>query len=127
MSSPIQDGEEHFMATFKIEPDENTLHGFFSCDLKPVLTIDSGDTVHFKTIDAEWGLENFNVTLIENPQAGPPPRQNASTNVEGPMVHALCGPVFIREAEPGMTLAIHIESIQPGRWGWTACGKMPRG
>jgi len=114
------------MATFKIEPDENTLHGFFSRDLKPILTIDSGDTVHFKTIDAEWGLENFNVTLVD-PAAGPPPRNTAKTNIEGPMGHALCGPVFIRGAEPGMTLAIHIESIQPSAWGWTVGGKSEEG
>ena len=115
------------MATFKIEPNENTLHGFFSGDLKPVLTIDSGDTVDFKTIDAEWGLENFNVTLITEPGAGPPPRKTATTNVEGPRGHALCGPVFIRGAEPGMTLAIHIDSIQPGTWGWTVGGKSKEG
>ena len=53
------------MATFKIEPNENTLHGFFSRDLPPVITIDPGDTVLFKTIDAEWGLENFTVTLVD--------------------------------------------------------------
>jgi acetamidase/formamidase len=119
VNSPIQDGEEHFMATFKIEPDENTLHGFFSRDLKPILTINSGDSVDFKTIDAEWGIENFTVTTFD-PQEGQPSRKLASTKVEGPMGHALCGPVFIRGAEPGMTLAIHIESIQPGKWGWTA-------
>jgi len=114
------------MATYKIDPNENTLHGFFSRDLAPVLTIDPGDTVHFKTIDAEWGLENFNVTLVD-PETGPPPRKTATTNIEGPMGHALCGPVFIRGAEPGMTLAIHIDSIRTGTWGWTVGGKTPEG
>jgi len=106
------------MAIHKIEPNENTLHGFFSRDLAPILTIDSGDTVHFKAIDAEWGLENFNVTLVD-PEMGPPPRKTGETNIEGSIGHALCGPVFIRGAEPGMTLAIHIDSIQTGTWGWT--------
>lgn len=115
------------MATFKVEPDENTLHGFFSRDLKPILTIDSGDTVDFKTIDAEWGLENFNVTLVSNHQAGPPPRRTATTKIAGPMGHALCGPIFIRGAGPGMTLAVHIEAVQPGKWGWTVGGKTPEG
>lgn len=114
------------MATFKIEPTETTLHGFFSRDLPPVLTIDPGDTVLFKTIDAEWGLENFTVTLFD-PNGGQPERKTAHTAVEGPMGHALCGPVFIRGAEPGMTLAIHIESVQPGKWGWTVGGKTPEG
>ncbi len=111
------------MPTFKIEPNENTLHGFFSRDLAPVLTIDSGDTIHFKTIDAEWGLENYSVTLVD-PKTGPPPRKTAN---EDPSGHALCGPVFIRGAEPGMTLAIHIDSIRTDTWGWTVGGKTPEG
>jgi acetamidase/formamidase len=114
------------MATFKIEPTETTLHGFFSRDLQPVLTIDPGDTVLFKTIDAEWGVENFTVTLFD-PKDGPPPRQTANTDIEGPRGHALCGPVFIRGAEPGMTLAVHIESVQAGKWGWTVGGHTPEG
>ena len=111
------------MAIYKIEPNENTLHGYFSRDLAPILTIDSGDTVHFKTIDAEWGLENFNVTLVD-PEKGPPPRKVAH---DDPMGHALCGPVYVRGAEPGMTLAIHIDSIRTGTWGWTVGGKTPEG
>lgn len=116
------------MAVFKIEPDENTLHGFFSRDLEPVLTIDPGDTVHFKTLEAEWGYENFDVTLITDPQAGPPPRSRmAQSKHAGPRGHALCGPVYVRGAEPGMTLAVHIDAIQPGTFGWTVGGKTPEG
>jgi len=114
------------MAVHFLETNENTLHGFFSRDLAPVLTIDSGDTIHFKTLEAEWGLENFSATLID-PQVGPPPRKMAETNIQGPRGHALCGPVFIRGAEPGMTLAIHIDSIRTGTWGWTVGGKSPDG
>jgi acetamidase/formamidase len=40
-----------------LEPDARTLHGHFSCDRPPVLTIDQGDTVVFRTLDAGWGLE----------------------------------------------------------------------
>jgi acetamidase/formamidase len=114
------------VATFKVEPNQKTLHGFFSRDLQPVLTIDSGDTVLFKTIDAEWGLENFSITRFA-PRVGPPPRKTATTNLEGPKGHALCGPVSIRGTEPGMTLAIHIESIRPGTWGWTVGGETTEG
>jgi acetamidase/formamidase len=106
------------MGTYTIEPNETSLHGFFSRGLSPILTIDSGDTVHFKTIEAEWGLENFSVTTID-PKSGPPPRKTAETKIEGPRGHALCGPVAIRGAEPGMTLAINVESIRTGTWGWT--------
>jgi acetamidase/formamidase len=109
------------MTIHYIEPDENTLHGFFSRDLQPVLTIDSGDTVHFKTLEAEWGLENFPV-LKQAPKSAPPPRKLATTNIEGPMGHALCGPIAIRGAEPGMALAIKVESIRMSTWGWTFGG-----
>ena len=108
------------MAIYKIEPDENTLHGFFSRDLPPILTIDSGDTVHFRTLEAEWGLENFTATTWDD--SGPPPHRTATTKHEGPRGHALCGPVAIRGAEPGMTLAIKVENIRIGTWGWTTGG-----
>jgi acetamidase/formamidase len=106
------------MATYKIEPNEETLHGFFSRDLPPILSIDPGDTVHFRTIDADWGLENFTATSFGS-NASPPPRRLATTRVDGPKVHALCGPVTIRGAEPGMTLAIQVKKIRIGTWGWT--------
>ncbi|HZC05710.1 MAG TPA: acetamidase/formamidase family protein [Ktedonobacterales bacterium] len=105
------------MATYQIRPERATLHGIFSRELPPVLTIQSGDTVRFQTLDAGWHVE---------------PRRSADPN-ERPHVfeprdpdrdagHALCGPVAIQGAEPGMTLAIHINEIRPGSWGFTASG-----
>ncbi len=82
------------MATHTIEPDSRTLHGFFSPDLAPILTIESGDTVRFRTLDADWGLG----PLTEFVPPGPPKRRRATTTVAGPMGHALCGPVAIRGA-----------------------------
>jgi formamidase len=38
------------------------------------------------------------------------------------MVHPLVGPVYIDGAMPGDTLAVTIESIEPGPFGWTAAG-----
>ena len=40
------------MAVHRVEPSPATLHGHFSRDLPPVLTIDPGDTVSFRTLDA---------------------------------------------------------------------------
>ena len=45
------------MATYHIDPERRTLHGTFSRDLAPVLTIAPGDTVVYRTLDAGWGLE----------------------------------------------------------------------
>ena len=40
-----------------LEPDAQTLHGYFSPEMQPILTIDSGDSVRLRTLDAGWGLE----------------------------------------------------------------------
>lgn len=98
------------MTIHYIEPTDETLHGPFSRDRKPILTIDSGDTVRFKTLDAGWGLEPF-------PEEGK--RRQHEARVIG---HALCGPVAIRGAKPGMVLEIQINNIVPGAWGWTSGG-----
>lgn len=100
------------MALHIIEPERKTLHGQFSSDLAPVVTIDSGDTVRYRTIDVGWGLES--------PVAPNQPRRKFGPRIpeqdDGP---ALCGPIAIHDAKPGMVLAIHIEVVQPDTWGWT--------
>ena len=45
------------MATYRIEPAPETLHGTFSREYPPILSIDSGDTVLFRTLNAGWVLE----------------------------------------------------------------------
>lgn len=98
------------MALHMLEPDSQTLHGHFSPDLPPLLTIDPGDTVRYRTLDAMWGLEPFDV---EDNRPYFQPR----SNIPGDDGHALIGPVAVRGAEPGMTLAVHIGAIVPGAYG----------
>lgn len=105
------------MATYHIEPERRTLHGHFSRDLPPVLTIDSGDTVVFRTLDANWAVEPRTSPRVEDwPRPFSPMEKGKDSG------HALCGPVAIRGAEPGMTLAIEIHEIVPGSWGWNGAG-----
>ncbi|MFN8563413.1 MAG: hypothetical protein U0703_17765 [Anaerolineae bacterium] len=40
------------MAVYQIKPVRETLHGYFSRNLPPVLKIQSGDTVQFQTLEA---------------------------------------------------------------------------
>jgi acetamidase/formamidase len=103
------------MATFHIEPERRTLHGTFSRDLPPALIIDAGDTVVFRTLDAGWGLEP--VTAIDGER-----RKFELRDEETDQGHALCGPVEIRGAEPGMTLEVHIGEVRPGSYGFTFAG-----
>jgi len=102
------------MAYHIIEPDNGNLHGFFSRDLPPILNIDPGDTVRYRTLDAGW-----NVTK--------PSGQDRNRNQwhifpgrdpERDKGHALNGPIAIRGAKPGMTLVIRIDAIEPGAWGY---------
>jgi acetamidase/formamidase len=99
------------MATHYIKPERTALHGHFSRDLSPILTIDSGDAVVFRTLDAGWHLDRETTF-------SPLDRVRDSG-------HALCGPVAIRGAEPGMTLRVEIKSIVLGNWGWGGAGGWP--
>ena len=99
-----------------VEPGRETLHGVFSRELPPVLTVDPGDVVVFRTLDAGWGLEP-----PASPGAGRRRFEEARPEWRGDG-HALCGPVAVRGAEPGMTLEIRIGEVRPGRWGWTHAG-----
>jgi hypothetical protein len=91
-----------------LKPERRTLHGHFSRDLPPVLTIDPGDTVQYSTLDANWGLEPF---------VGGPYYHTRKT-FEGRVPglddgHALVGPVAVRGARPGMTLEVQVKTARP--------------
>jgi acetamidase/formamidase len=101
------------MPTYYIAPERRTLHGHFSRDLPPVLTIKPGDTVQYSTLDAGWGLEQY--TGGERLKFEP-------RDSELDKGHALCGPIRIEGAEPGMALAVRIDEIVPGPYGWTVAG-----
>jgi len=45
------------MTTHDIPLSEATVHGYFSRDLPPVLTIDAGDAVRFQSLNAGWRWE----------------------------------------------------------------------
>ncbi len=96
------------MANYIIRPDRRTLHGHFSRELPPILTIEPGDTVQFSTLNAGWGIERGR--KFE-------PRTKGLDDG-----HALCGPIAIRGAEPGMTLEVQIGEIVPARYGETVAG-----
>jgi len=105
------------MATHHIEPERATLHGHFSRDLTPVLTINPGDTVVYRTLDASWAVEPRTSLKWDE---GPRKLEPRAKELDGG--HALCGPVAIRGAEPGMTLVVRYDAILPGTWGWTVAG-----
>ena len=106
------------MTSYTIEPERRTLHGTFSREFPPILEIAPGDTVVYRALDAGWGLEP--------PHADGTARRRFEPR--DPVLdagHALCGPLAIRGARPGMALKVHINDLQPGSYGWTWAGGQP--
>ena len=103
------------MKIHTLKPERENLHGHFSRDLPPVLTIDSGDTVRYRTIDPAWGV-------AAPSEPGGSTESFVPRDDEKDHGHALCGPIEIQGAEPGMTLAVQINQIRPASWGWGGAG-----
>jgi len=99
----------------EIPLERRTLHGHFSRDLEPVAEVRPGDVVRFATLDAGWGLE--------------PPREDGSQrerfsplDEELDAGHALIGPLAVLGAVAGQTLAVGIEEVRVGPFGWSVAG-----
>jgi acetamidase/formamidase len=96
------------MAVHRLAPALDTVTDVFARDLAPVLTLDPGDTLDVRTLDAAGQLSR--------PSAPGAPTESLLTSRRG---HCLAGPIFVRGAEPGMTLAVRVESLRPADWGYT--------
>lgn len=94
-----------------VEPRPGTVHGCFSRELPPILEVDSGDTVRLRTLDADWGLEQFTALDV--------PRRKFRHRLDRDKGHALLGPIAVRGAHPEAVLEVEIHAIRPGRYGWT--------
>lgn len=108
------------MTTHTLAPRRQTLHGTFSRQWDPVLRVAPGDTVVVETLDARWSVEPPapDGTLGARFEPRTPDRDTG---------HALCGPIAVDGARPGMTLAVEIGDIVPGEWGWTGGGGWTNG
>ncbi len=108
------------MTTYTLEPDLRTLHGYFSAERAPLLTIDPGDSVSYRTLEAGWRIEPLVGGAYQ--QVARFPGYDAEVHGSG---HALIGPIAIRGARPGMTLAVRVNAVVPGAWGNTLAGGWP--
>jgi acetamidase/formamidase len=95
----------------EIPLERRTLHGHFSRDLPPILTIDSGDTVAFACLDAGWHVA--------------PADKFEPREAELDDGHALIGPFEIRGARAGQTLEVRIDEVRVGSWGATFSAGWP--
>jgi acetamidase/formamidase len=93
--------------------ERRTLHGHFSRDLEPIVAVDPGDSVAFSTLDSGWYVE-----LAEEP---PSPRFEPRDE-ELDAGHALIGPIEVRGAHAGGTLAVRFDELRVGAFGFTVAG-----
>ena len=112
----------------------NTVHwGYFSHNLKPVLELDSGDTVTIETL-TQHASDDWERMVAGDPGAESvfhwtAERKNVNRRGAGPMdasifgrgagegfgVHICTGPIAVRHAEPGDVLEVRILDIHTRR------------
>jgi acetamidase/formamidase len=96
------------MTLHRLDATPDTVVDVFSRDAAPVLTIDPGDRIVVRSLDASGYVER---------QSSPGERvRRLLPDARG---HCLTGPVAVRGAEPGATLSVRLDTLQPGDWGWT--------
>jgi acetamidase/formamidase len=96
------------VALHEIPLERRTLHGHFSRDREPILTVDSGDSIAFSCPDSGWNLG--------------PGEKFAPRDPELDAGHALVGSIEVRGARAGQTLEVQIDELRIGQWGVTMAG-----
>ncbi len=92
------------MTTHELALEQHNLHGHFCRDFDAVLSVDPGDSVRIEVPNAGWRVG------ADEPVSWDPPEGAG---------HALAGPIEVRGARSGQTLAVRIDEVEPGSWGVT--------
>ena len=85
----------------------------FSRAHPPVLSVEPGDTVIVRSLDASGYLERQAV-----------PGENRPKLIPAARGHCLTGPIEVRGAQPGDMLALRLIDLRPGDWGWTVAAAL---
>lgn len=96
------------MALHRLDATAGTVVDVFSRDALPALTVDPGDTVVLRSLDASGYVEQQRS-----------PGEQVPRLLADARGHCLTGPIEVRGAEPGMTVSVHLRRMQPDGWGWT--------
>ena len=96
------------MALHEIPLERRTLHGHFSRDLEPILTVESGDSIGLACLNSGWRTAEHEVF----------PERDEELDAG----HALIGPVEVRGARAGQVLEVSIEDLRIGAGGVTQAG-----
>jgi acetamidase/formamidase len=95
----------------ELHPEPGFTTDVFDGGAPSVLTVDPGDRVVARSLDASGFLERQRT-----------PGEQRPTMFEGQRGHCLTGPIEVRGTQPGDVLAVHVDSVVPGDWGWTIAG-----
>jgi len=101
------------MTTHRLDPAAETTADVFCRDHPPVLTIDPGDTVVVRSLDASGYLARQTAPGQVQPELIPDARG-----------HCLTGPIAVRGARPGDMLALRLVALRPDDWGWTVAAAL---
>jgi acetamidase/formamidase len=104
------------MALHRVEPAPETTVDVFSPGHAPVLTVDPGDTLLVRSLDAAGYLARH-----EFPGDSGQPKMFPG-EFRG---HCLTGPLAVRGAAPGDMLALRLVALTPEDWGWTVAPAVP--
>ena len=104
------------MTRHQLDPSPSTTVQVFSRDLRPALTVDPGDVIVLRSLNASGHLQ---------PQTFP--GETVPTMFNERRGHCLTGPIAVRGAVPGDVLAVRFLALRPDNWGYTtaAAGDTP--
>ncbi|SEQ79281.1 acetamidase/formamidase family protein [Piscibacillus halophilus] len=97
----------------KLDLKSENLHRTFDHSYKPILTIESGDTVQLTTPDIQWGYSK---------EKGEPKIKFDSREKEDVNGHPIIGPIQVKGAKKGMVLEARINDLIPGWYGTNWAG-----
>jgi acetamidase/formamidase len=106
------------MATHRLDAAPDTVHwGFFDAALKPLITVDSGDTVVISSVSGPASAMPEAASGLTVPEALRAIQKSVTPKLGGP--HILTGPVAVRGAKAGQVLEVRIKSIDLNYdWGY---------
>lgn len=99
------------MIEYALQPTAKTVVDVFDPQVAPVLTVDPGDAVEVRSLDASGHIERQTK-----------PGEDVARLLGASRGHALTGPIAVRGAQPGQILAVRLHSLTPDEWGFTVAG-----
>jgi acetamidase/formamidase len=106
------------MPIHRLDAATDTVHwGFFDAALRPLMTVEPGDTVTISTVSGTPGQLPPPGSGLTVPAVLPAILKNVQQRLNGP--HILTGPVAVRGAKAGQVLEVRIKSIELNfDWGY---------